>query len=57
MFAILATITHIIACFVFGFFFVVPASNSVTDGTVDSGIFSPIFNAFAHGMLVIVGMF
>ena len=54
IFAILAFITHVLACFMFGFFFKVPAHN-FTNNTIGAEDFAPIFSAFAHGILVIGG--
>lgn len=50
IFAVLTLIIHIIACFMFGFFFKLPAQAT-------NGEFYPIFIVFAHGMFVIVGTF
>lgn len=56
LFSILSLVTHVLTCFMFGFFFYVPAQTSVVANTVESNIITPIFNTFAHAMLVIVGM-
>lgn len=50
IFAILTVILHIIACFMYGFFIVVPSQ-------LTNGSFVPIFIVFAHGLLVVVGKF
>ena len=55
LFSILSLITHAITCFMFGFFFYVPAQTTVTANTVEPNIFTPVFNTFAHAMLVVVG--
>ena len=48
IFAILTLLLHVIACFMFGFFFRLRGQD--TDIT-----FAPLFVAFSHGMLVVVG--
>lgn len=55
IFAILTFITHILACFMFGFFFKIPAHNFVNN-TIGAEDFAPIFSAFAHGILVLGGI-
>ena len=55
IFAILTFITHVLACFMFGFFFKVPSHN-FPNNTIGAEDFAPIFSAFAHGILVIGGI-
>ncbi len=48
IFAVLTVIIHVLACFMFGFFFRLPAQSS-------SGQFYPLFITFAYGAFIIVG--
>ena len=48
VFAILTLLLHIIACFMFGFFFRLRAQDT-------QGTFAPLFMAFSHAMLVVIG--
>lgn len=49
IFAVLTLILHTIACFMYGFFF------KLTPDSSNQGRFYPVFIAFAHGFLVLVG--